>query len=70
MHSRALPAALHLTVLGRQPLSTVNLRADCERWCRDHLAPRPAAAQPSLLSHPSQPADITLTGPAAARDAR
>jgi hypothetical protein len=23
-----------------RPLSTGNLLADCERWCRDHLSPR------------------------------
>ena len=40
MHSRALPAALHLTAPGARPLRTGNLSADCERWCRDHLAPR------------------------------
>jgi hypothetical protein len=33
MHARAL----HLTALGARPLSTGNLLADCERWCRDHL---------------------------------
>ena len=36
MHARAL----HLTALGARPLSTGNLLADCERWCRDHLPPR------------------------------
>jgi len=40
MNTRALPAALQATALIAQPLSTGNLLADCERWCRDSLPPR------------------------------
>ena len=29
-----------------RPLSTGNLLADCERWCRDHLPARPRAQVP------------------------
>jgi len=41
MIPRALPAAVQATLLSAQPLSTGNLLADCERWCRDHLPGRP-----------------------------
>jgi hypothetical protein len=46
MHSRAL----QLTTLSA--LSTGNLLADCERWCRDHL-PRQR-----FDAHPSSSADV------------
>ena len=41
MIPRALPAVVQATLLSAQPLSTGNLLADCERWCRDHLPARP-----------------------------
>ena len=42
MLPRALPAASRLAALSApHPISTGNLLADCERWCRDHLPPRP-----------------------------
>lgn len=41
MLSRALPAAHNLAALSApRAISTGNLRADCERWCRDQLPPR------------------------------
>ncbi|MGY1742722.1 MULTISPECIES: hypothetical protein [unclassified Blastococcus] len=46
MYSRALPAALHPTALSAHPLRTGNLLADCERWCRDQLAPRGTGRPP------------------------
>ena len=46
MNTRALPAAFQATALSAQPLSTGNLLADCERWCRDSLPPRHTAPRP------------------------
>jgi hypothetical protein len=33
--------ARHELAKAMRPISTGNLLADCERWCRDHLPPRP-----------------------------
>jgi len=44
MIPRALPAVVQATALSAQPLSTGNLLADCERWCRDNLPARPSPA--------------------------
>ena len=36
-----LPAASQIAVLAAaRPLSTGNLLADCERWCREHFPTR------------------------------
>jgi hypothetical protein len=48
MHPRALTAARHLTAPGARTFRTGNLRADCERWCRDHLPPRRTHGRPAV----------------------
>jgi hypothetical protein len=59
MHPRALTAARHLTAPGARTFRTGNLRADCERWCRDHLPPRgapvPVPAAPTVGGPPGWP---------------
>ncbi|MGY1601687.1 hypothetical protein [Geodermatophilus sp. SYSU D00815] len=55
MLDRALPAAHRLAALGApHPVSTGNLLADCERWCRDHLPPRTVPRQADVI-----PMDLT-----------
>ena len=36
-------------------ISTGNLVADCERWCRDNLPPRAPALRPAALRVVSEP---------------
>ena len=40
-----------------RPMTTGNLMADCERWCRDNLPPRAPAPRPAtaLRVVPQQP---------------
>jgi hypothetical protein len=39
---------IQATALSTRPLSTGNLLADCERWCRDHLPPRHLPFRPDV----------------------
>ncbi|MGY1810004.1 hypothetical protein ACI8AF_21765 [Blastococcus sp. SYSU D00669] len=51
----ALPADHRLAALrAPRPISTGNLLADCERWCRDHLPPRTIPRQAEVI-----PMDLT-----------